>query len=275
MAEIQSEAQFFWKIFKEIIILPYTLIQVIFGKKKPRALLRPVTDFFKFIFEPKFALTVSIINIIAFIVFNYLYLSGYIDDLFVISNLVFKPSDILALNFIPFVSAWFMHGSVAHLLGNVLVIMVMGRVVERRLGFGKTALIYFGAGIISNVFSAIIYLFVVGNNAAGIGASGCAMGLVAAAILLDPLYISFETIIPLPVTLLGLLYIWSDITGVFLQAQDNIGHFAHIGGFISVFLIMYLFNKKERDRMRKGMIVNAAMILIILALYFFLKGNII
>ena len=185
--------------------------------------------------------------------------------------LVFKPTDILDFNFISFFASWFMHGSVSHLIGNVIAIMVMGRVVERKMGFAKTALIYFGAGAIANLFSALIYLFIIGTNTGGIGASGCVMGLIAAAILLDPFYISFETIIPMPIITTGLLYIWSDITGVLTMADDNIGHFAHIGGFISIPILMYLFTKKDRNRFIRGMVIDALLISGAIIIYVLVK----
>jgi len=267
MSHIQSEAQFFWKLLKDVIVLPFVLVQVIMRKRSSSELFIPIKDLYHFIKEPTFSFWMSFILIIIYILINFLFARGLIDETFLLQYLIFKPTDIINLNPIPFVSAWFMHGTLAHLAGNILVLMIMGRVVERKIGSGKTAIIYFSAGALANLFSGLIYIFVMQSNPAAIGASGCIMGLVAAAILLDPFYISFETLIPLPIILTGLLYAWSDITGILAGTQDNVGRLAHLGGFLSVPFILYAMGQKEA--LKKGLLVMAIVLAIIIGYLYF------
>ena len=167
------------------------------------------------------------------------------------------------------VTAGFLHADPIHLLVNMLGIFIFGRVVERKLGPIKTGLIYFGALIISSLFSSLINLFILKNNVPGIGASGALMGLVAAAILLDPFYITYELIIPLPVMVVGWIAIYADLTGIINRVQDNIGHFAHLGGFISIALLMFLLGVDDRRKLAKGLLINLVSLGIGLIIYFF------
>ena len=126
-------------------------------------------------------------------------------------------------------------------------------------------LIYFGAAIISDLVSS---LFLQG----GIGASGAISGLVAAAILTDPFYITFLVFgIPIPIILLGWLSIIGDVMGALSPEESNIGYFAHLGGYISITLLVYLFNKEDRQRMKKGLIINIIFVIIMTLLFFLFK----
>ena len=64
-------------------------------------------------------------------------------------QLISYPSDLLTFRFHTLITSGFLHADIFHLLGNMLGIFIFGRVMERKLGFFKTFLIYFGALIIS------------------------------------------------------------------------------------------------------------------------------
>ena len=263
MKEIESESKFIWKFILLVLLTPITLIQVIMKKKNSSELFRPFTNLFRFIFEPKFTITIIIINIIIFII------SAFLNEGILLS-LVNYPSDILNFRFHTLITSGFLHADIIHLLGNMLGIFIFGRVVERKLGSGKTAMIYFGALILSGIFNSLIHIFILGENIGGIGASGALMGLVSAAILLDPFYLTYELIIPIPVMIIGWITIYADITGIINPTQDGIGHFAHIGGFVSIALLTYLLEYKNRKKMKKGLMINAASLFVGLLIYFLL-----
>jgi membrane associated rhomboid family serine protease len=232
-------------------LLPITAIQVLFGKKEVSDLFAPIKEIFTFVFEPRFTISMIIINIIIFIVA--LFASNSILDL-----LIMRPSDLLQLRLWTLITAGFLHANLTHLFGNMIALFIFGRVVEKELGSGKTALIYFGALIISSLFSSLIHLFWLGNNTAGIGASGALMGLIATAILLKPFYLTYELIFPLPIMVVGWLAILADITGVLNPIEDGIGHFAHIGGFISIAILCFLLGIDEKEKLKKGLYINIA-----------------
>ena len=95
------------------------------------------------------------------------------------------------------------------------------------------------------------------------------MGIIAAAILLDPFYLTWELILPLPIMVVGWLTIAADILGILNPVEDGIGHFAHLGGFLSIVLLLYLFGAADRKKIRKGFVVNVVSLLVIGIVYFF------
>jgi len=88
-----------------------------------------------------------------------------------------------------------------------------------------------------------------GFLASAVGASGAIMGVMAAFAYLFPnteLYIMF---IPVPIkakwAVLG--YVALDLfLGVGSVSGDNVAHFAHLGGAITGFIIVFIWNKTNR-----------------------------
>ncbi|MFC1722850.1 rhomboid family intramembrane serine protease [Nanoarchaeota archaeon] len=263
--EIESESMFLLKLIWSIIKLPFTLIMVLFKKKEISDLAEPIKEIFKFIFEAKFTLTIIIINFLIF---------GATTALPGLINIFAQfPADLFSSRVWSLFTAGFIHANLAHIIGNMLFMFVCGRVVERELGSAKTALIYFGALLISGVFSALIHLFVMKDNIPGVGASGALMGIVATAMLVAPFYITYEILIPLPLMLVGWIAIWSDITGIINPTEDGIGHFAHLGGFLSITLLMFLIGSEDRGKIWKGFLINLISIAVLAGIYFALKAT--
>ena len=252
---IKTEAQFVRKQILFMLKLPWYLLLVLFGKKSFSELFQPLRELVHFLIEPKITITLIVLNAGMFI-----YTMFFMPEE-TLRNLVFQPGQLSQLNFIPMIVSWFLHASVAHLLGNMFFLYIFGRILERRFGY-KMLFIYFGAAVISDLFAS---LFAQG----GIGASGAIAGLVAAAILTDPFYITFLVFgIPIPILLLGWLSIFSDILGVFSPEETNIGYFAHLGGYLSITLLVYFLNPEEKQRMKKGLIINLVFVAVLVALYF-------
>ena len=265
---IQSETEFLLKFIIGILLTPITLIRVLMKKERAYSLLEPFERLVRFITEPRFTFSIIFITLITstlaaiFFSGDYLYLF-----------LVF-PSDLLEpQRWFSFITSGFIHSSWAHLAGNMFILFIFGRVVERKLGSMKTALIYFVAMIISSVGYATFYL-IAGNMTPALGASGAIMGLVAAAILLNPLYITYELIIPLPVMLVGWLTLYADLMGVLNPANTMIGHFAHLLGFFSITVSLFFLERKDRSELNRGMIINSIILLmfVVVAAGFMIYG---
>ncbi|MBW2984900.1 hypothetical protein KY361_07295, partial [Candidatus Woesearchaeota archaeon] len=82
-------------------------------------------------------------------------------------------------------------------------------------------------------------------------------------------YFTYELLIPLPVMVVGWLAIYADIIGILNPVEDGIGHLAHIGGFISIALIMFLLGIEERSKLKKGLIINIASLVIAVLIFYF------
>ena len=177
-------------------------------------------------------------------------------------SLIFTPEAIKTLNFLPMVTSWFLHANLTHLLGNLLFLLVFGRIVERRFGFFKMLLIFFGSATLSDLIAGLIF------GQGGIGASGAIAGLIAAAIIIDPFYWTFVLGIPLPVLLVGWVAVFIDITGILIPTLDNIGHIAHLGGFFATSLVVFMIDRKD-EKIRRGFFINMITFVLGIIVYFF------
>lgn len=170
------------------------------------------------------------------------------------------PAYLLKGNIVRYITAMFFHANEAHLFGNMLWLLVFGRIVERKFGTGKMVALYFAAGILAGVIGDAMRLYF-GGAALSIGASGAVMGLVAAALLLQPFQISFIFGgIPLPLIFVGWLSIFSDIFGAMsggtVVGGLSVGHFTHIGGYIGMLFLLFLLIREDRKLLRRNLLIN-------------------
>lgn len=257
--EIHSETIVLLQFFKAILLLPIALISFMLGIKTKKDIANPIQIISEYVTQAKFTFTIILINIVIF--FTSLFFPRNWIEVLAIS-----PSNLLNGRIYTLITSGFLHANLAHLMSNMIFIFIFGRILERKFGSNKTGLIYFGAMIISGFFSSVIY-FIMGKDILGIGASGALMGLVAAAILLDPFYITYVMLVPMPVMIIGWIAIYGDIIGILTPIETNIGHLAHLGGFLSISVLMYLFKKDERENFKKGFLINVISLFVAIILF--------
>lgn len=258
MPKPQSESEFVWKQIKFLLTLPYLLLLIIFKKKRFSELFNPIRDLVRFVLEPKVTFTLILLNIVMFLLEIFYFTEKQL------MQMVFRPEHLYSLDFFPIVTSWFVHGSLAHLFGNMLFLFIFGRVVERKFGAAWTLLIYFISAIISSAVAAYF-------GTGGIGASGAIAGLISTAILIDSLYLTYVIIgIPLPIILVGFIAMATDVTNILVPAQyDNINHFAHLGGYLAVLPILFIMRKDVRAGMKRNTVINLGLVLIIVGMRYF------
>jgi len=199
-------------------------------------------------FQAKFTFLLILLNLIMFF-------WSRIWSPELINSLTFTPASLSSFNVMPMIASWFLHANLTHLIGNLLFLLVFGRVVERRFGALKTALIYFGAAVCSDIIAGLVF------QQGGIGASGAISGLIAAAMIIDPFYLNYIIFgLPLPIVVIGWIAIFSDIMGVLQPVSDNIGHIAHLAGFFAITLFVFILNKDDK-KIKIGFFINILTIL--------------
>ena len=148
------------------------------------------------------------------------------------------------------ITTMFLHGSLLHLLGNMLALWVFGRRVEDACGPWRFLAFYLLAGTASN----ILYVLVLYDSPIpGIGASGAIFGLMGAYLLLYPggrirtlVFLWFVPVWPRIRAIWIVLYFFviqiiPAIDILFRRADYSINHWAHLGGFFSaIFILMFL-----------------------------------
>lgn len=129
------------------------------------------------------------------------------------------------------ITAGFLHADVMHLVFNMMTLYFFGPIVLNFFGTAGFLLVYFGSVLLGNFFS--LYLYKNQSWYSAIGASGGVSGILFAAIaMIHDLGIYFFFIpIPIPGYIFGFLYFsYSVYMMLNPQANDNIGHAAHLGG---------------------------------------------
>jgi membrane associated rhomboid family serine protease len=153
-----------------------------------------------------------------------------------------------------------------HILFNMLVLWMFGRVLENVWGSKRFLFFYLASGIGAALFHLLIQYFrsellfqailaddvagvekYMGSLAGAVGASGAIMGVMAAFAYLFPntnLYIYGA--IPIKAKWAILLYVGIDLFGGLGVFKDNVAHFAHLGGALTGFIIVLIWNKTNR-----------------------------
>ena len=144
----------------------------------------------------------------------------------------------------------FLHGSLTHLLFNMLALYMFGGDIERLLG-SQRFLVYY---LVCVVGAAVAQLVVLGGMnrppVPTVGASGGVFGLLLAFGMAFPhrkLMLLFPPI-PMPawlfVTLYGLLELYLGVTG----SGVGVAHFAHLGGMVTGYLLLTYWARQRGSR---------------------------
>ncbi|RFT17026.1 MAG: rhomboid family serine protease [Candidatus Saccharicenans subterraneus] len=134
------------------------------------------------------------------------------------------------------ITGMFLHGSLLHLLGNMLYLWIFGNNVEDFLGPVKFVLFYLACGVTASLLQVAVYP---NSRVPMIGASGAIAGLLGAYLVLFPsarvktlvFLIFYITIIYVPAWVLLGLWFFLQVSNIGLGG--GVAWFAHIGGFLA------------------------------------------
>lgn len=212
---------------------------------------------------PPIVKNLIIINVLVFVAQLALKITNVVM-LYPIQHPSFRPYQI--------VTHFFAHSPVSffHILFNMFALYMFGKILENVWGGKRFLFFYLACGIgAAALHLGIQYfrweqaerLFAAGNAEAAqnivasigpaLGASGAVMGIMAAFAYLFPNTELFILFIPFPIkakwAVIG--YVAIDLfSGIANFSGDNVAHFAHLGGALTGFLLVLLWNKKDRRR---------------------------
>jgi membrane associated rhomboid family serine protease len=192
---------------------------------------------------------------------------GSLEDLFALhtwQSPLFKPWQ--------FITHMFMHGDFGHIFFNMFALWMFGSVLENIWGQKRFLIFYLASGLGAALCHMIaLYIeyqplvnlynhlgpveqmtyrsdFLDRINGATVGASGAVFGCLAAFGYLYPnthIYIYF--MIPMKAKWVVIGYIAIELFSTLQNsAGDNVAHFAHLGGALVGFLLVWFWNKKNR-----------------------------
>ena len=143
-----------------------------------------------------------------------------------------------------FLSSMFMHGSIAHIFGNMLFLWIFGDNLENLLGHVRYAAFYLICG-----FAAAGAQIIMGPDSIipMLGASGAISGVLGGYVLLFPqrqvraIIFNFLTTVPAFVAI-GLWIVYQIVVGYLTPAgTGGVAYAAHIGGFIAGVALIKVF----------------------------------
>ena len=144
-----------------------------------------------------------------------------------------------------FLSSMFMHGSIAHIFGNMLFLWIFGDNVEDRIGHIRYAVFYLLCG-----FAAALGQIMMGPDSIipMLGASGAISGVLAGYLLLFPsrqvraIIFNFLTSVPAYVAI-GIWIVYQVVLGFLTPSSTGgVAYAAHIGGFVAGLITIKLFS---------------------------------
>ena len=133
----------------------------------------------------------------------------------------------------------FIHGGIGHILANMLTLYFFGGYLSRLIGVRKFLIVYFGGGILGNIF----YLLLAPSPLSiAIGASGAIFALGGVLTVMRPRLRVFIFPIPAPLPL------WVAVIGGFLILSlfPHVAWQAHLGGLVLGLAAGYIFRRRER-----------------------------
>jgi len=161
--------------------------------------------------------------------------------------------------FVPLVTANFLHGGWAHIIGNMWFLAIFGDNVEDRLGHLRFLLFY----LVCGAFSMLVQGWVMpGSRVPSIGASGAIAGVLGAYVVLYPgarvLTLVFLFLVDLPaVVFLGIWFVMQLLSGAASltpaagAAASGVAWWAHVGGFVLGMVLAVLLRRDQQPRMRR------------------------
>ena len=133
----------------------------------------------------------------------------------------------------------FVHGSVWHLLFNMLGLFLFGTQLERRVGSSEFLLYYLVSGTLAGLLSFFVYWLTGTFNVALIGASGAVFAvLLAFATYFPTATILVFGILPVRAPILVLGYAAIELFNLISRTGGNVAHMTHLFGFAVGFLYL-------------------------------------
>lgn len=200
---------------------------------------------------------------LALIVANVLVsMKGFSDRLF-LERYKFQVGPILKGEQFRMLTSGFLHVDQGHLFFNMFTLYFFADPVINKVGAPKFLIIYFASLIFGSLFGLTMHKKEPYYSA--VGASGAVMGIVYAAIMLNPnmeLSFIFFPFVDFPGWLFGVGYLFYSMYGMKKQL-GNIGHSAHIGGAIGGYALTLLLYPQVLSQNKTMIIILSIPILLI------------
>ncbi len=152
-------------------------------------------------------------------------------------------------------TAMFMHGGLAHIIGNMMYLFVFGDNLENRMGHKRYFIFYLLCGLLASIAHVALSGYT-GKDLLipSLGASGAISGILGGYLVLFPRnsvsVLVFITVIRVPAFIsLGLwivLQIFSGYGSLTAESSGGVAYAAHVGGFFAGVVLVYFFAGRKQ-----------------------------
>ncbi|OYP32237.1 rhomboid family intramembrane serine protease [Rhodopirellula sp. MGV] len=156
--------------------------------------------------------------------------------------------------YLTLITAMFMHGSVAHLLGNMWFLWIFGDNLENAMGRGRYLVFYLLTGLIGSLVHVAVSRLGESALIPSLGASGAISGVMGGYVLLHPqrrvtvLLLRIVTEVPAYVAV-GIWFLFQVVSGLGLlgSSEGGVAYGAHVGGFIAGLVLAkpFVFGREQ------------------------------
>ena len=139
-------------------------------------------------------------------------------------------------------------GGFWHLFMNMYTLYIFGSVVERMIGSRKFTILYLISGLGAAAVHLLVMTWMRGAAAPMLGASGAVYGVLIAYAMIFPnsrISLIFPPISLNAKWMVIIFAVLSLVVGV-TGTAEGVAHFAHLGGMIFGFLVVYFWKKAGR-----------------------------
>ncbi len=201
---------------------------------------------------PPMTQNLLIANVVVWLVVQLAIFTGNVVFNDVLDNMMLFSVDSGRLRLWQPVTYMFMHADLWHLLLNMWPLWMFGRTLEYELGSRRFLLYYMVCGVGAGLVQLLMYhLMPPSDIAATLGASGAVFGILLAFGMLHPndrIGLLFPPIVLKAkwfVAVYGVIELFAGIRGSF-SPVDNIAHFAHLGGMLFGFVLLWWWLKTKK-----------------------------
>lgn len=151
---------------------------------------------------------------------------------------VYRSSLASPFTYIRFVGHIFGHAGWEHFIGNIMLILIVGPLLEEKYGSSNMVFVILATALTTGIVNFVLF-----PHVQLLGASG----VVSALILLSSFTSIREGSIPLTFILVAIIYIGQQVYGgIFIR--DNISNLTHILGGIVGAVLGYIMNRNKMNR---------------------------
>jgi len=167
------------------------------------------------------------------------------------------PPDVVPPPF-TILTSMFLHGGFLHIGSNMLFLWIFGNNVEDALGRLRFVLFYVACGVAAALAQVVASAVMGDVEVPMVGASGAIAGVLAAYMVMFPranvktlvFFVIFIRVLFLPAAVFIGLWFVLQVLSVFLGGAPGVAVFAHIGGFLTGWLLVRTMGRRPRRLVR-------------------------